>query len=812
MCAKIAGIRVAAECIMLKKLLIGLGVLVVLLAIALVALVTLVDVNRYKPQIAQLVQDRYQRQLVIDGDLAFTVFPRLGVALPRSTLSESGSTAPFARLDAARVSVALLPLLGGRIEADRLRIDGLEATIERRADGSTSIDDLLGVRDRDAAPAAPPRSTADAAPQFAIGGIELRRAALSYRDRASGNTVALTQLDLETGPLGTQSRSKVELSTHFSATQPAAQGELRIRATLDLDLPRQAYRAQDLDLVLDAQLDRRALAVNGKAAELRFNGSGALAATRLALSGKGAIGDLALTEARVELPALAWDPSQQRLAVEGLKAQARGRAGAGAEAADFDAELAAPRLAFDRSSASGERVSLVVRRNGTQPLTASVQLEGLGGSAGQLTAARFALEAELMQTPAPGRARKLVAALAGPLTASIDAQTLALPQLAGALTIDDPALSQTAIRLPLNGALAADAKRQTAALQLRSNLDGGALAAQLDVRSFSPLRLAFDASADRLDLDRYFPPAKAAAGKGGAKEEEADAPVDLSALKDLDLSGALRIGQLQARGLRAQNLRIGLKAAGGRLDLAPVSAALYGGSLSAQAQARADDNRLALQAALTGVDLGPLLKDLLDRDLLDGRGSVKLDLATGGGSVQALKRGLGGSASVALRDGAIKGINLAQTLRNARSFLSSGGQTETRSGNASEKTDFSSLTASFAVKDGVARNSDLDLRSPLLRIGGAGQADVAAGTLDYTLRASVVGTLKGQDGRELGELRGVTLPVRLSGPFDAPSYTIDWRSAAGDALKSRATEQLKEKLQPKVQDKAKDLLKGLLKR
>ena len=51
---------------MIKKLLIAAGVLIAVLVVAAVALVTLVDVNRFKPQIEQFVQDRYQRTLRID--------------------------------------------------------------------------------------------------------------------------------------------------------------------------------------------------------------------------------------------------------------------------------------------------------------------------------------------------------------------------------------------------------------------------------------------------------------------------------------------------------------------------------------------------------------------------------------------------------------------------------------------------------------------------------------------------------------------------------------------------------------------------
>jgi AsmA protein len=81
----------------------------------------------------------------------------------------------------------------------------------------------------------------------------------------------------------------------------------------------------------------------------------------------------------------------------------------------------------------------------------------------------------------------------------------------------------------------------------------------------------------------------------------------------------------------------------------------------------------------------------------------------------------------------------------------------------------------------------------------------------------VVGSLKGQDGRDMNELRGLTVPVKLSGPFEKLSYTVDWGAVAQDALKSKVAEQAKDKLAPqvqeqrkKVEERARDALKGLL--
>lgn len=789
---------------MLKKILIGLGVLLGLLVLAAIALVAFVDVNRFKPQIEQAVKERFNRTLTMEGDLSLALLPRIGVSLPRTTLSEQGGPKPFARLDGARVSVALLPLLSGRIEAGKISVYGLTATIERRADGSTNIDDLLK-GDAKAAPAEQ-KKPASGPPQFEIGGIELANANLTYRDLAAKNTVTLTQLNLNTGRLATQSRTPIELSTQFSATQPAAQGELKARGDLDLDLVKNAFGGRGLDVALKATLDKRAVQLDGQAAELRFDGaSGALSVSKLEASAQGAAGGLQLDGAKIAVPALAWDPAAKRLSAGGVEITARGKLADGKGDA-FDARLAAPKLDITAERASGERVTASVKLSGAQTVDARLTLDGMAGNAQALTIGTLSLNAEVQQPIDKQRTRRIVAALTSPATASLDAQTFALTKLAGDITMEDPALPQKSVKLPITASLSVDGKKEAVDARFTTKFDETTLGAEFDVRGFAPMRLSFEASADKLNLDRYFPPAKPGPGNDSADPKD-DPKIDLSALKGLNLAGEARVGQLQARGIKTQNLRVVLKAANGRLDAAPVTAALYGGSVSARAFATAD-NRIGLDAALTGVDVEPLMKDALDKDLIAGRGNVKLDLATAGATVGAMKRALDGSGNLALRDGAVKGVNVAQALRNARALIS-GGSTETKTGSAAEKTDFSELTASFVIKDGIARNDDLDLKSPLIRVGGAGSVDIAAATLDYTVRASVVGTLKGQDGRDINELRGVTVPVKLSGPFDKMRYTIDWSAAAREALKSKAAEQLKERVAPKLEERARDALKGL---
>src|SRR2546422_2824378 len=283
----------------------------------------------------------------------------------------------------------------------------------------------------------------------------------------------------------------------------------------------------------------------------------------------------------------------------------------------------------------------------------------------------------------------------------------------------------------------------------------------------------FDLDIDRLDLDRYL----------AAGENKPDAAVDLSGLKGLNAQGQLQIGALQVQGLKASKLKAQLKAAGGQAEISPHSASLYEGELSGALSLDGNANRIALKETFSNVSIGPLLRDLARQDRLEGKGNVALELAAAGATASAMKRSLAGTAKVRLRDGAIKGIDIAGLLRKARAAA---GRQSGQAADSKERTDFSELSASFSIKNGVAHNEDLDVKSPLLRIGGSGDIDIGRSAISYVVKASVVGTTS------------LTVPVKLAGPLDAMKYEVDYRAVAGDLAKS------------KVGDKVRDRLKGLL--
>jgi AsmA protein len=453
--------------------------------------------------------------------------------------------------------------------------------------------------------------------------------------------------------------------------------------------------------------------------------------------------------------------------IEKLSLAIKGQAGADG----FSLALDAPKLALSPARSSGEAVTLSA---------------GVQGS---------------------GRSALLKLVLSG---VEGNADAIRISKLTGSLDLAHPDMPMKQLSLPLNGSLQVNLAQQSAALALATKFDESNIATKLNVARFAPLSLGFDLDIDQLNVDKYLPPKPA--GEAPAKEAAGkEAPINLAALKGPTVQGNIRIGSLQVAKLKLAQINAKLALAGGKLDVAPLSMKLYEGSTSGSVSVNATGNQIALRQNLQGVSINPLMKDLLDKDMLEGRGNITLDVNTRGETVSAFKKALGGSAALALNDGAIKGINLAQSLRDVKAKL---GQADTTQvANASQKTDFSELTASFKIANGVARNDDLSMKSPFIRLGGAGDIDVGAGQMNYLAKATVVASGEGQGGKDANQLKGLTVPVRLSGPFEALSYKIEFGAMLEDATKARVEEkkqEVKAKVEEAVRDKAKDLLKGLM--
>ena len=725
----------------------GIGALLVLLVLGAVVFVMTFNPNKYKPEIERLVKEKTGRTLNLKGDLQVALWPALGAKVNGVTLSERGSDQQFLALDSAHASVAVMPLLHGQAIVDGIRISGLKANVVKEKDGQFNFSDLME-----------PQPTSEPKPQgkeeskqqaqkkaetrkeqsgqavaFDIGSVQIDRSAVTYTDKASGQEIAVSDLKLSTGKIAEKADGKLSLAGAVKGKNPDVDVKLDVSGGYKFDLAAKSFAVSKLDAK-----------VTGAAAGI----------TNLNVNAKGDV---------------SANPDKNEYKVNGLALDVKGVQ----DKQNLEAHIAAPELVIAANSAKGAAITANLKMNeGQRNIDAQLKLSGVEGSA----------------------------------------KSLSIPQLQAEIAMADPALPQKNVKIPVSGSIRADLGKQTANADLQSKFDESNIQAKLGLAKFSPPAYQFDVNVDKLNLDRYTkqpdkkpvstpteegkaPPSGGQQPAPTAQKKEEDSPVDLSFLKGLNANGRLQVGQLQTNGLKLANVKAEIHAANGKLDVAPHSANLYEGSVSGAITAMAD-GRVAVKENLNGVAVGPLLRDVAQKDVLEGKGNVVLDVNTAGKSVNAMKKALAGNARVQLKDGAIKGINLAEVFRKAKSAL---GTSEQRAQAAqAEKTDFSELNATFKIQNGVAHNEDLDVKSPLFRVGGAGNIDIGNSTIDYTTKATVVATTQGQGGADLAQLSGVTVPVRLVGPFDALSYKVDYAAAATNLAKTKAGEKIKGALEERL--------------
>lgn len=214
---------------------------------------------------------------------------------------------------------------------------------------------------------------------------------------------------------------------------------------------------------------------------------------------------------------------------------------------------------------------------------------------------------------------------------------------------------------------------------------------------------------------------------------------------------------------------------------------------------------MAVAFNLSGVSALPLLKDAANFDWISGRANIEIKLSGAGRSQEAMVEDLQGSGRFDFSDGAIEGINIPAMVRGLKQGKLDGWKRTDRA-----KTDFSQLSASFVVQEGIAYNKDLNMIGPLVRMTGEGNVNLGREQLDYAAVPRIVANLQGQ-GAEDDPNRGIAVPVRITGPWAQPKIVPDLDRLLNDPELAQETVDKVGKVLEKLKNKedVNNLLKGL---
>ena len=369
------------------------------------------------------------------------------------------------------------------------------------------------------------------------------------------------------------------------------------------------------------------------------------------------------------------------------------------------------------------------------------------------------------------------------------------------VTADPKALDQVALKARLKG-------NQTKVSISNGilNLDESKLNFTIEASEFSKPNLAFEINLDRINLDRYLPPGS---DKPPAAEKPAEKkPTDYTPLRKLILDGRIKIGQLVVSKAKIEDIIVRVIAKNGIINLNPLKLNMYQGNVSGigKLNVQQDTPRTNVNLDVKNIQVGPLLKDVLEKDILEGLTNARVTLSMSGDDAAVIKKTLNGSGQVLFSDGAIVGIDLAGMVRNVTAAF---GLQQKRA--QRPRTDFAELSAPFSIRNGVVHTPQTRLKSPLIRVIAAGDANLVKETLDFRVEPKVVATIKGQGDKD--QRSGLMVPVLVSGTFSKPKFTPDLAGMAKKQLEETilGSGQDEQKLDKKnLEETAKGVLKGIL--
>lgn len=827
---------------------IGLGVLAALLLLpvgVIAALLFLVDPNAFKPEIASVVKDKTDMDLAIDEHIDWQLWPRIGLRLGKTTLTEPGQ-GPLLAVNKAAVDVELMPLFGKKVVINAVNVDGAQVNFIQRKDGSTNWDRMLKKL------AENPEEESEAI-DLNIADVKVSNSALKAVDEATGAVREIKALTLKSQNIDLKQEFPVELGFEFSQQAEGktllAKNALKSRVKMDQD--NQHFWLNGVELtsalsgsLLPAPVDVQlagAIDANVKAGLHQLKGLKLDVVYKDPALKSPATVSLAaelkanLVDQRVELPSLSLSASYpdktlsapatvkldgkvladlktQLVQATGLKlAASYPQAGRPAPiTANFAGDISAQ---LDQSRATLPAFTLVAVLPDKQfPKPLRVDLNGavnanwaegvVALSNATVKAlnvvAQLNANASLPLTGADGKAKPM--AVRGNLaTNTFDARAAMV-----ALGMQPPAMRdpKTLKAVSVSANIVGD-ERSLMLKDLMIRLDETRIRGEAGISDLKTFRQYARLNVDGIDVDRYMAPETASAAPAAAKPAAAGAGViPVETLRGLNVEAAVTVGSLRAMGYSISNAKLNVDASKGRVNLHDVSGTVFNGGFNVKGvvDASGAQPKLALTPSLRNLDIAPLAQKMLGKDLLAGRVNYEGQLNLAGNSTDAWVRSLSGASNVKLENGLLRGMNLTdlviKEMGSAAQFLPllTGKDAATIVAKQND-TEIANLAADAAINQGVISNKGLNADLRKGKLSGSGNFNIVTKEVDYQFQLALDKSLIGE------KYAGYAIPVRCKGNLLGNIASLckpDARALREMLVKAAAEKQLGGKLAGKL--------------
>jgi AsmA protein len=309
--------------------------------------------------------------------------------------------------------------------------------------------------------------------------------------------------------------------------------------------------------------------------------------------------------------------------------------------------------------------------------------------------------------------------------------------------------------------------------QIKVVLDESHLSGDISVIHFTKPQFRFDLILDKFNIDNYLPVSAETQASSSEEDTQLALAVPIAIFKEINANGIFRAKTIIANGATLSDINVSISSSNRKVVIVP-NAKLYQGSLDGRITFNelSDQSTLQIQNNFNLVDFGSLLQDTQITDQLSGLGTINTNITiTEKNGVQTNT----GTIGLAVKNGALKGINIKNILDSARAKLRQlkGKEVQAKS-SENDETQFTEMLATLSLNNNVFTNKDLAIKAPAFRIGGNGAIDLNQQSLNYTTNIDIVETSSGQGGKNRDELNGITIPVKFTGPLTNPKPKIDF--------------------------------------
>jgi len=224
---------------LIKIFLITIFAIILLLAIAVFVITQVIDPNEFKPEIEKQAKEQANLTLDIQGDLAWQFWPSLGVSLGRTEARIGDEEELFAGLDAASVSVAVLPLLYGQVEMDGITLAGLDVNLIDGPDGANweQIGPQTAAQEtpEEATTAADEEGSSSLDIPLTIPSVAVTDGKVRYRNTTDGTDIVVEHFNLNAQDVNLDEAFPLQMSLRYQ-DQSDMRVDLNLDTTLTTDL------------------------------------------------------------------------------------------------------------------------------------------------------------------------------------------------------------------------------------------------------------------------------------------------------------------------------------------------------------------------------------------------------------------------------------------------------------------------------------------------------------------------------------------------------------------------------------------------